>query len=54
MQADFSWFDYSILIVYVLASVCIGLWFARSQKSVEGYYLAERSCHLVGGSDFNY
>lgn len=43
MQANFSLFDYSILILYVLASVTVGLWFARSQKSVEGYYLAERS-----------
>ncbi|MBI4027140.1 MAG: hypothetical protein HY360_19295, partial [Verrucomicrobia bacterium] len=43
MQANFSLFEYSILVLYVLASVTVGLWFARSQKSVEGYYLAERS-----------
>lgn len=43
MQGNFSLFQYSILILYVLASVSVGLWFARSQKSVEGYYLAERS-----------
>lgn len=43
MQTNFSLFQYSILILYVVVSVMVGLWFARSQKSVEGYYLAERS-----------
>ena len=43
MQADFTFFQYTILILYVLVSLTVGLWFARSQKSVEGYYLAERS-----------
>ncbi|MBS0664402.1 MAG: sodium/solute symporter [Verrucomicrobia bacterium] len=43
MQAQFSPFDYAILVAYVLASVGVGLWFARSQRSVEGYYLAERA-----------
>jgi hypothetical protein len=35
MQTNPSLFDYSILILYVLASVSVGLWFASSQKSVE-------------------
>lgn len=43
MQTNFSSFDCLILILYVMASVTVGLWFAWSQKSVEGYYLAERS-----------
>ncbi len=43
MQASFSILDYSILILYVLGSVALGLWFARGQKNVEGYYLAERA-----------
>src|SRR5688572_6396609 len=43
MQASFSLTHYGILIVYVLVSLVVGLWFARSQKSVEGYFLAERS-----------
>jgi SSS family transporter len=43
MPTHFSLFQNSILILYVLVSVLVGLWFARSQKSVEGYYLAERS-----------
>lgn len=42
MQAHFSAFDYAILVTYVLVSVGVGLWFARSQKSVEGYFLAGR------------
>jgi SSS family transporter len=43
MKAGFSALDYSILVFYVLGSVTLGLWFARKQNSVEGYYLAERS-----------
>ena len=43
MQAGFTVFQYSILLLYVLVSLGVGLWFARSQKSVAGYYLAERS-----------
>jgi SSS family transporter len=43
VQASFSFPQYAILILYVLISLIIGLWFARSQKSVESYYLAERS-----------
>jgi SSS family transporter len=43
MKASFSALDYAILIFYVLGSVSLGLWFARKQNSVEGYYLAERS-----------
>lgn len=43
MASHFTLVDYAILFLYVAASVGLGLWFARSQKSVEGYYLAERS-----------
>lgn len=43
MQSGFGILEYTILIVYVLGSVAFGLWFARSQKSLEGYFLAERS-----------
>ena len=43
MQASFTFSQYSILILYVLVSLIVGLWFARSQKTVEGYFLAERS-----------
>ena len=43
MQASFTFFNYLILVSYVAVSLVVGLWFARSQKSVEGYFLAERS-----------
>src|SRR5688500_5186109 len=43
MQASFSFTQGAILVGYVLISLTVGLWFARSQKSVEGYFLAERS-----------
>ena len=43
MQAHFSILDYSILVLYVVVSVGVGLWFSRSQKSVEGYFLAGRA-----------
>lgn len=43
MQAGFSFFQYGILIAYVAASLAVGLWFARGQRTVEGYYLAERA-----------
>src|SRR5688572_24373715 len=43
MQARFSFTQCAILIGYVLISLLVGLWSARRQKSVEGYFLAERS-----------
>jgi SSS family transporter len=43
MQADFTFTHYAILILYVAASLAVGLWFARGQRSAEGYYMAERS-----------
>jgi SSS family transporter len=43
VHASFSYSDYALLITYVVASLSVGLWFARSQKSVEAYFLAGRS-----------
>ncbi|MCL5104499.1 MAG: sodium/solute symporter [Armatimonadetes bacterium] len=43
MQAHFSMAQLMIVVIYVLGSVTLGLWFAKRQKNVEGYYLAERS-----------
>ena len=43
MQASFSFTQYPILVAYVVISLLVGLWSARRQKSVEGYFLAERS-----------
>jgi len=39
----FGWVEYSILALYIISSVAIGLYFTRSQKNIEGYYLAGRS-----------
>lgn len=43
MQANFSLLQYGIFLVYILATISVGLWFARGQKTMEEYYLAERS-----------
>lgn len=43
MQAQFTAFQNVALVIYVLANVAVGLWFARGQKDVASYYLAERS-----------
>ncbi len=43
MQIHFSMLQMVIVVIYVLGSVTLGLWFAKKQKDVEGYYLAERS-----------
>ncbi len=43
MQAGFTTFHYAILGAYVALSLGVGLWFARNQDSVAGYFLAERS-----------
>lgn len=43
MQTGFGVVEYTVLVLYVLGSVLFGLWFARRQKSVVSYYLAERN-----------
>ena len=43
MATSFSTVQYLVLVLYVLVSVVVGLRFARSQSTVESYYLAERS-----------
>ena len=43
LNIGFGLTEYSILAIYLLLSAGIGLYFARSQKNIEGYYLAERS-----------
>jgi SSS family transporter len=43
MSRHFSTPDVAILIVYILATLYIGLRHARQQKSLEGYFLAERN-----------
>ena len=43
MSSAFSPIDVSILVVYIIATVCIGLWHAKKQKSLEDYFLADRN-----------
>ena len=43
MAGGFGFSGYLILTVYMLATVSFGLTFARKQKSLAGYFLAERS-----------
>lgn len=43
MQDHFSFLQYGIFLLYILASVGVGLWFARGRQTMEDYYLAERS-----------
>jgi SSS family transporter len=43
MSSAFSPVDLTVLVVYVGASVCLGLYHARRQRSLEDYFLAERS-----------
>jgi sodium-coupled monocarboxylate transporter 8/12 len=40
MMANFSWLDYTIFGVYLLASVAIGLFSARGQETMKDYFLA--------------
>jgi len=42
-QALFSSVDYSLLLIYLLVVVGIGLWVGRGQKDTEDYFLAGRS-----------
>lgn len=42
-MSQFSWLDYTIFGVYLLASVGIGVWFSRGQESLNEYFLAGRN-----------
>lgn len=39
----FSTVDYVVFVVYILASVALGVWFVREQKSLKDYLLAGQS-----------
>ena len=39
----FSSLDYSIMLIYILIMVGIGVWVGRGQKSTKEYFLAGRS-----------
>ena len=43
MNNHLSMLDYSILVVYMAGTVALGLWFTRKQKTVETYFVADRS-----------
>ncbi len=43
MIGDFGISGYLVLVVYIVATVLLGLSFTRKQKSLAGYFLAERS-----------
>ncbi len=42
-QAVFSSLDYSLLLIYLIVVVGIGVWVGRGQKDTEDYFLAGRS-----------
>src|SRR6266542_4051646 len=37
------WLDAVVIIIYMVAMMLIGLWFARRQTSTEAYFVAKRS-----------
>lgn len=43
MTATLSTIDYVVLVLYILASVAIGVWFVREQRTVKDYFLAGQS-----------
>jgi SSS family solute:Na+ symporter len=42
-MTSLRWLDAVVIIVYMVAMVSIGLWFARRQTSTEAYFVAKRS-----------
>jgi len=46
-MTHFSWLDYTVFGVYLTASVSVGLWSARGQKSLGDYFLAGRGMGSV-------
>jgi SSS family transporter len=40
-----SFWDYVVILVYLVATIWIGLWFAGKQKSLKDYFLAGRDLH---------
>ena len=43
----FTWLDYSIFVVYLAASVSVGMLFVREQRTLKDYFLAARSMGYV-------
>jgi len=42
-MARFTFLDYSVVVVYLVATVAIGLYFSKRQKTIEDYFVAGRS-----------
>ena len=38
----FSWFDYSVFVVYLVGAVSVGLLFVKEQRTLKDYFLASR------------
>lgn len=43
MTATLAPLDYAVLIIYVTASVALGVWFVKEQRTVKDYFLAGQS-----------
>src|SRR5687767_7183788 len=39
----FGFWDYAVFVIYLAASVLIGVWFVNEQKTAKDYFLAGRS-----------
>ncbi|MBM3472546.1 MAG: sodium:solute symporter, partial [Armatimonadetes bacterium] len=46
-MSHFTWLDYALFIVYLLASVGVGALFVKEQKTTKDYFLAGRSMGSV-------
>ena len=44
-MASFSPVDYAVFVGYLIASVLVGVWFVREQRTVKDYFLAGQSMH---------
>ncbi len=42
-MTGFNNLDYGVFILYIIASVAVGVWFVREQKSIKDYFLAGQS-----------
>jgi len=45
--SHFTWLDYSIFVVYLAASVLVGVLFVKEQHTIKDYFLASRSMGFV-------
>jgi SSS family solute:Na+ symporter len=42
-MTSLRWLDFAVIVVYMLAMLGVGRWFARRQTSTEAYFIAKRS-----------